>query len=82
MIIRLMEYSAYCVRIPARIAGIPSFVCRSPVAVPARRPATTAISIAAQGFQPLIVSMTVTAPPVAKVPSTERSATSRRRNVM
>ncbi len=82
MIARLIEYSANCVRIPARMAGMPSAVCRSPVHSPASRPAASAASSAAQGFHPPRISMTATAPPVVNVPSTVRSATSNNRNVI
>ena len=46
------------------------------------RDATTAASSAAHAGQPAMMSMTVTAPPVVNDPSTVRSATSSRRNVM
>ena len=82
MMRRLIEQSANCVRMPARMAGMPSFVCSRPVTRPASRPATTAASSAAHAGQPAMMSMTVTAPPVVNDPSTVRSATSSRRNVM
>ena len=76
IILRLIEYSPSCVKIPARIAGIPSFVCKKPVIVPAITPARTATNRQAHIGIPASLSITVTAPPVANVPSTERSATS------
>ena len=77
MIFRLMEYSASWVRIPARMAGMPIKVCSRPVTRPVARPASTATSNAAQTFMPESRHMTHTAPPVPKLPSTVRSATSR-----
>ena len=82
MMRRLIEYRANCVRMPARIAGMPNFVCRSPVQRPVKRPTSTAISSAAQAGSPCRSSMTVTAPPVANEPSTVRSETLRSRNVI
>ena len=43
MMRRLTEYSANCVSIPARMAGMPNFVCRRPVQRPANIPAMTAM---------------------------------------
>ena len=74
---RFTEYRASWVRMPARIAGIPQRVWRSPVARPARSPARKAQISASQGLQPERISIMHTAPPVARVPSTVRSATSR-----
>ena len=82
MMCRLMEYRENWVRMPARIAGMPSLVCSVPVTKPASRPASMATSSAAQAGQPARISMTVTAPPVVKEPSTVRSATSSRRKVI
>ena len=82
MIRRLMEYRASWVRMPARIAGIPHRVCSTPVRNPAIMPTRMAISTATHTLQPLRVSSTQTAPPVAREPSTVRSATSRIRYVI
>jgi hypothetical protein len=64
------------------MAGIPSFVCSSPVQSPASTPTSSAASSAAHAGHPAMISITVTAPPVAKLPSTLRSATSSSRKVM
>ena len=61
---------------------MPSLVCKSPVTRPASSPAASATSSASHIGQPASVSITVTAPPVVNEPSTVRSATSSRRNVM
>ena len=82
MMCRLMEYRAIWVRIPERIGGIPSRVWSSPVTRPASSPAISAISSASHAGLPARISMTVTAPPVAKEPSTVRSAKSSSRKVM
>ena len=55
---------------------MPSSVCSSPVASPANIPAANAATSAAGADQPDRISITVTAPPVAKEPSTVRSAKS------
>ena len=82
MIRRLMEYRDSWVRMPARMAGMPHFVWNRPVTKPASIPARNAHSRAAQALTPARISMTATAPPVAREPSTVKSATSRIRNVM
>ena len=74
---RFTEYRASWVRIPARMAGMPQRVWKRPVTRPASMPARKAHSRAIQGLQPRRISMTHRAPPVARVPSTVRSATSR-----
>ena len=79
---RLMEYSASCVRIPERMAGIPIPVWKTPVTAPAAMPTRKAINTASQGWTPLVIRMAATAPPVAMEPSTVRSAISRMRKVM
>ena len=76
-----MEYSASWVRMPARIAGMAQRVCSRPVISPASIPASTAHSRATQGLHPARMSMTHTAPPVAREPSTVRSDTFRIRKV-
>ena len=78
---RFIEYNESCVRIPAKISGIPSTVCKIPVISPASIPATNATATAATGFHPFNISITVTTPPVAIVPSTVRSAKSSILNV-
>ena len=82
MMRRLIEYSANCVSIPARIAGIPSFVCRKPVHRPVSTPTTMAMSSAAQAGIPASRSITATAPPVANEPSTVISGISSSRKVI
>ena len=79
---RLIEYRANWVSIPESMAGIPSLVCSSPVHIPAATPAATAARDAAHAGHPASISMTAVAPPVAKDPSTVRSAISSSRNVM
>ena len=82
MIRRFTEYSASWVRMPARMAGMPQAVWNRPVTRPASTPARKAPSMARGIGAPAMVSMMKVAPPVAMVPSTVRSATSRIRNVM
>ncbi len=79
---RLMEYRANWVRMPERMAGMPSLVWRKPVHRPARTPASMAASSASQAGQPPVMSMTAQAPPVAKEPSTVMSAVFSTRKVM
>ena len=64
------------------MAGTPQAVWSRPVISPASIPASTAISRASQGFQPRVMHRAATAPPVAREPSTVRSAMSRIRKVM
>ena len=59
------------------MAGIPIAVWKMPVTRPAIIPARTAQIRATQRFAPLSIIMTQTAPPVAIVPSTVRSAISK-----
>lgn len=82
MMIRFADQSIICVRIPARIAGIPKNVCRIPVISPQRTPASVAIAIAAHAFTPETSRTAHTAAPVQMVPSTVRSAMSRILNVI
>ena len=82
MIRRFTEYRASWVRIPARMAGMPQAVWNRPVTSPASTPARKAPSMARGIGAPAMVSMMKVAPPVAMVPSTVRSATSRIRNVI
>lgn len=79
MMRRLTEYSASWVRIPARMAGIPHRVWSRPVTSPASIPARMAHRVAIQMLTPLRAGSTQAAPPVAREPSTVRSATSRMR---
>ena len=81
MIFRFTEYRDNCVRIPARMAGIPIKVWKIPVTRPAVIPAKVATKRDTHTLCPLIIIMTQTAPPVHMVPSTVRSAMSRTRNV-
>ena len=76
MMRRFREYRPSWVRMPARMAGMPQKVWKKPVAKPASIPATTASSSASQGFRPRLMQMAATAPPVAREPSTVRSAMS------
>ena len=76
MMARFREYRDSWVRIPDRIAGMPIAVWNRPVRSPASMPATIAQSRASQRFQPFRISITQTAPPVAMLPSTVRSARS------
>ena len=82
MIRRFTEYRASWVRMPARMAGMPQTVWNRPVTRPASMPARNEPSRASGRGTPAMVSMMKAAPPVAMVPSTVRSATSRMRNVM
>ena len=81
IIFRLMEYREIWVRMPARMSGMPSLVCRNPVITPAAMPARKEASSASWGLTPAITSMMHTAPPVAILPSTVRSDTPSMRNV-
>ena len=76
MIARLMEYRLSWVRMPANMGGIPMAVWNTPVSSPASIPAMTAHSSATHTFTPFSISITHTAPPVAMLPSTVRSARS------
>ena len=82
IIARLIDHKANCVRIPERMAGIPSFVCKKPVTRPASNPAKKETITASHGFHPPIINITATAPPVVNVPSTVISAKFNIRNVM
>ena len=64
---------------PARMAGMPHTVWKKPVTKPAAMPARNDPSRASGMETPAMVSMMNVAPPVAMVPSTVRSATSRMR---
>ena len=78
----LMEYRAIMVRIPAKIPGISSLVCKKPVMKPQTMPAASANKRERKGFIPWEIKIAVTAPPVAKLPSTVRSAKSSTLKVM
>jgi len=69
-----MEYKAICDKIPARISGIPRVVCKKPVTRPASIPDRQEIISASGVGIPLVIHITATAPPVASVPSTVKSA--------
>ena len=75
-ILKFTEYSASCVNIPARIGGMPSNVFNTPVTRPATHPAMNESKSATYTFIPFIIVITKTAPPVASVPSTVKSAKS------
>ena len=77
MMRRLMDHRAIWVRMPARIAGISSTVCKKPVTAPASIPASIAAATAMSGSTPATTSTAHTLPPSAKLPSTVRSAMSR-----
>ena len=79
MMFKLMEYREIWVKMLARMPGMPRAVCRMPVMKPATMPARKAKISAAHGLIPPRISMTATAPPVAREPSTVRSAKSNRR---
>lgn len=64
---------------PASIAGMPISVWNMPVASPASMPARNAAPIATHTLQPPMISTAATAPPVAMLPSTVRSDTSKMR---
>ena len=63
------------------MAGILHFVCKKPVINPAKKPDKVARRIAMSGCIPAINATAQTAPPVAKLPSTDKSAISKIRNV-
>ena len=77
MTARLMDHRPSWVRMPERMAGMPQKVWSRPVTSPAAMPAPTAASIASHRLVPVVKSMTKTAAPVQKEPSTVRSAMSR-----
>ena len=77
MMAKLTDHRPSWVRMPAKIAGMPQAVCRRPVTIPASSPAPSAARSASQRLTPEPNSITNTAPPVQKEPSTVRSATSR-----
>ena len=76
MMRRLMDHRLICVRMPARIAGISSTVCKKPVTAPASMPASMAAMTAISGSTPETTRTAHTLPPSAKLPSTVRSAMS------
>ena len=78
IILRLMDQSPICVKIPARIAGMSKSVCKSPVTAPASIPASVEITRASSGSIPLSTTSTAQIqPPSAKLPSTVKSAMSK-----
>ena len=78
----LIEYKAIIVKIPDKISGILTFVCRIPVIPPANAPANKAGTNASHGFTPFTIKIALTAPPSAKLPSTVISAKFNILNVM
>ena len=63
-------------RIPDKIGGIFNFVLSVAVSAPAKAPARNAKSMARSAGTPASIEIMATAPPVARDPSTERSAKS------
>ena len=74
MIRRLMDQREIWVRIPARIAGIPKKVCKTPVTAPATPPANAPHTRASVGSSPASIIVAHTQPPSAKAPSVVISA--------
>ena len=74
IILKLTEYRANCVKIPASKSGIPNFVCRVPVTSPATIPPAVAKRIASTGETPEAIYTAEIAPPRVKLPSTVKSA--------
>src|SRR5690606_23977336 len=73
MILRLTEYSAIIIRMPASRSMILSLTLSHPVIAPASAPASVATSVAEKGSQPATISVAATAAPSGKLPSTVRS---------
>ena len=71
-----IEYKAIIVKMPAKMPGIFSFVCKRAVAAPARQPEAKAAKTAKKGSTRALISTAPTAPPRAKLPSTVRSGKS------
>ena len=74
--VRFTEYRISWVKIPARIAGIPNAVWKSPVTTPVNTPARNAINTAGITGHPPAISTAQTQPPVQIEPSTVKSAMS------
>ena len=75
-ILKLTEYRPSWVSIPASMAGMPMDVWKIPVTSPARAPASTAHIREMPREWPARIIIIHTAPPVAMVPSTVKSARS------
>ena len=82
MTCKLTEYKPIIVRMPASNAGIFSLVVKKPVTTPANAPATVAKIKAGIRPRPATSALAATAAPNGKLPSTDKSAISRTRNVM
>ena len=82
IIFRFTPHRPSCVRIPARIAGIPMTVWKIPVTRPTSIPAIVATMRAVHTFAPPCIIIMQTAAPVHIVPSTDKSAISKIRKVM
>ena len=76
MMRRFTDHRLICVRMPARMAGISNAVARKPVTAPVMAPASIEAAMASAGLTPATTHTAHTAPPVAKLPSTVRSAMS------
>ena len=70
----LIEYMAICVKMLARRIFMRSLVFIKPVARPVSAPIVKTKTRVSAGFMPRMISMAVTAPPAAKLPSTVISA--------
>ena len=77
IILMSIEYKAVITRIPDKIEGIFNFTCKQPVIQPAIIPAKAAIKRLKSGFMFFDISIALTLPPRAKLPSTVRSAKSK-----
>ena len=69
-------------KIPAKIAGILSFVCKIPVTKPATMPQAIASPIDKTGLRPVVIVAATIHPPKANVPSTVISGISKTLNVI
>ena len=78
----LTDHNAIIVKIPAKIAGIISFVCSQPVTSPANIPPTSANNNVTNGLTPLVIRIALIHPPSANVPSQDKSAISKILNVI
>ncbi len=76
MTARFTDQRLSWVRMPDKMAGMPHLVWKKPVARPVTMPTSNAPSMAVQTLCPEIISMTQTAAPVQKEPSTVKSAMS------
>ena len=76
MIFKFTDHKASCVKIPARMAGIPNNVCNKPVTSPHNKPAIKPRSNPSQKLPPEKMITAHTAPPVTNDPSTVKSGIS------